>query len=227
MVVKTKEKEKARQLRQDGWSVGRIAKELDVSKGSVSLWVRDIELTDAQKEQLISNQEITRRNLLAGEASKAKCSVQRKLCRIDGAAKATESDIIHFGGCMLYWAEGGKSKNMLSFSNSDAYMIAFFMKFLRCCFPDFIPNIKLRINCYLNNGLSLTDIEDYWLSICGLERDQLGKATINKDCKNRGNKKGKLPYGVCNIVLNRTAVLHHIYGALEQYAGVQFSPAIL
>jgi predicted transcriptional regulator len=38
----------ARILRQQGKSVGAIAQELGVSKSSVSLWVRDIELSEIQ-----------------------------------------------------------------------------------------------------------------------------------------------------------------------------------
>ena len=54
--MKTDEKRKARKLRSVyGWSVRRIAKHVGVSKGSVSLWVRDIELTEKQKEHLLQS----------------------------------------------------------------------------------------------------------------------------------------------------------------------------
>jgi len=39
---KEKERRRARELRAIGWSLGAIATELDVSKSSVSVWVRDI-----------------------------------------------------------------------------------------------------------------------------------------------------------------------------------------
>ena len=55
MRAKLDEKERAIKLRKDGWSVRKIAETLDVSRGSVSLWVRDVELTKKQKEQLMPN----------------------------------------------------------------------------------------------------------------------------------------------------------------------------
>ena len=42
---KLAEKERARELRAEGWVMNDIARELGVSKSSVSLWVRDVEFT--------------------------------------------------------------------------------------------------------------------------------------------------------------------------------------
>lgn len=51
-MVKPEKREEARELRAQGVSVGKIAHVLSVSKSSVSLWVRDIVLTDEQKQEL-------------------------------------------------------------------------------------------------------------------------------------------------------------------------------
>ncbi|CAN5194493.1 hypothetical protein BH24ACT1_BH24ACT1_03920 [soil metagenome] len=40
---KVVEQERARALRAQGWTMPEIAAELEVSKGSVSLWTRDVE----------------------------------------------------------------------------------------------------------------------------------------------------------------------------------------
>ena len=53
--MKKQEKEKAIALRKQGLSVNKIAKEVGASKSTVSLWVRDIKLTDEQKQQLKDN----------------------------------------------------------------------------------------------------------------------------------------------------------------------------
>jgi transposase len=52
--VKTKERELARALRrEEGASINEIARRVGVSKSSVSHWVRDIELSQAQHEELL------------------------------------------------------------------------------------------------------------------------------------------------------------------------------
>jgi transcriptional regulator with XRE-family HTH domain len=51
--MKTEERLRARELRAArGLSIREIASILDVSRGTVSVWVRDIELTSAQRETL-------------------------------------------------------------------------------------------------------------------------------------------------------------------------------
>jgi transposase len=52
--VKTRERELARHLRRnEGAAINEIARRVGVSKSSVSLWVRDIELTEAQRQALL------------------------------------------------------------------------------------------------------------------------------------------------------------------------------
>ena len=55
-LMKTAEQAAARELRQDeGRSVKEIARLLGVSRSSVSLWVRDIELTPKQRAALMAH----------------------------------------------------------------------------------------------------------------------------------------------------------------------------
>ncbi|MCS7263556.1 MAG: helix-turn-helix domain-containing protein [Armatimonadetes bacterium] len=49
-MAKLAERQQARLLRKQGWSIKTIAKNLGVSRSSVSLWVRDIALTVEQRE---------------------------------------------------------------------------------------------------------------------------------------------------------------------------------
>jgi transposase-like protein len=52
-MVKTEERELARKLRRgEGASIKEIARRIGVSPSSVSVWVRDIELTDNQRAVL-------------------------------------------------------------------------------------------------------------------------------------------------------------------------------
>lgn len=32
-------------------------------------------------------------------------------------------------------------------------------------------------------------------------------------------RRNKLPYGTCKVVVSRTAIVQHIYGAIQEYAG--------
>ena len=86
-------------------------------------------------------------------------------------------------GCMLHWAEGSKDRNRVVFTNSDPEMLRAFLRFLRflrgpCEVSD--ERIGLSINCHLNNGLSLAEIEAWWLAELGLPASALRAATVNR-----------------------------------------------
>ena len=120
---------------------------------------------------------------------------------------------------MLYWAEGSKDRNAAIFSNSDPRMIRFFRRFLteRLDVP---PNrLSVRLNVYTGNGLSIEEIETYWLKALDLPRSCLRKHTLNHlPTSSSGKKLNKLPYGVCTLALYDTRIAQHIYGAIQEYA---------
>lgn len=74
--MKLMEKEAARTLRKEGYSINQIVETLNFSKASVSVWVRDIMLTKEQKNRLsrrgrsVESIERRRNNRLANEHKK-------------------------------------------------------------------------------------------------------------------------------------------------------------
>ncbi|HRF94928.1 MAG TPA: helix-turn-helix domain-containing protein, partial [Aggregatilineales bacterium] len=116
MMVNNKqiEREQARELRKQGISILEIAKQLNVSKGSVSAWVRDIELTPEQTHQLVKNKGITSRQYIPA-LNRDKAYLNRQKWQNEGRIKAREGNILHMTGCMLYWTEGAKRRNSIIF----------------------------------------------------------------------------------------------------------------
>lgn len=216
--MKNNQKQEARILRAAGKSIKYIAKNLQVSVGSVSAWVRDIELTKEQVNMLSNNNPIYNQQNLGAKSRKDKASILRKHYQDEGRIMAKTDNQLHAIGCMLYWAEGAKSRTKCSFTNSDVNMMKLFIKFIREIF--FVPNDKIiiMVNCYINNGLSIDDIENYWLQELQLQKLSVRKHTINiKPISSQGKKKNLLPYGVCTIRIYDTKIVQHIYGAIQEY----------
>jgi hypothetical protein len=149
------------------------------------------------------------------------CQMTRLEYRREGRARAREQDPLHMAGCMLYWAEGSKSRNQVQFANSDLNMVRFFCDFLRTSLEVRREDMTLRLNVYTDNGLTLREIEDYWLEALGLPRAALRRHTLNRPpTSSSGKKADRLPYGVCSIrLLKSTCLVQHIYGAIQEYAG--------
>lgn len=126
-------------------------------------------------------------------------------------------------GCMLYWAEGAKDRNTIKFCNSDPKMVRFFCEFLRGSLGIPSRRFSLRLNLYTNNGMTIQEVEEFWLDLLDLPRSSLRKHQLNHyPTSTSGAKRNKLPFGVCTLnVHSSTRELQHIYGAIQEYAGFE------
>lgn len=133
--MKVAERELARRLRREqGLPIKTIAAAIGVSPSSVSRWVRDVELTSAQADALRDANPIYNRQRSGTARSSANARARRVAAQQNGARLAHAGDPLHQMGCMLYWAEGARSRNHLEFTNSDPAMVQLFVHFLRRCY---------------------------------------------------------------------------------------------
>ena len=212
--MKTTEKEEARRLRKEGLSMKEIASKVHVSKGSVSLWVRDIVLTDAQCEAL--GRKMSTDN--GAEFNRVKFSEIRKQYQEAGRKMLGEKGKTFLSGCMLYWAEGTKSRNQLDFTNSDPDMMKYFIGFLRSEFNVSDDRLAISINCFTDIR-SVEEIESFWLKTLSLPKSSLRKTITNYHSSYSSKKRtNKLPYGVCKLRVSSFEILNKIYGAIQEAA---------
>jgi predicted transcriptional regulator len=219
--VKTAEREQARLMRRDeGRSIKEIASLLGVSKSSVSLWVRDIELTAEQHEALQARNGLHERQRLARAVMSENARRRRCDAQAEGRRRAKEEDRLYLAGCMLYWAEGSRNRNRLVFTNSDPEMVRLFVTFLRRAFG--LPPERFRLTCNLfaDHEERQLQIEQFWLGITELPPASLCKSTINRYSRySQKKRKNKLPFGTCRIVVFSTEITQTIYGSIQELAG--------
>jgi transcriptional regulator with XRE-family HTH domain len=216
--MKTAERERARELRrEEGRSVKELAALLGVSCSSISLWVRDIELTDEQRANL--------RRRMGGRIDGSRVNAIRALERRReeqrlGRKAARQGDVMHAAGCMLYWAEGSRDRNAVKFTNSDPEMLSFFMRFLRLSFAVSDEKVAVTCNLFADHLHRQREIEDFWLEKLQLPRSRLRSSTVNRYSKySQKKRRNKLPYGTCRLSIYDTRLTQHIYGAIQEYAG--------
>lgn len=206
---------KARQLRQQGLSVSAIARELGVSKGSVSLWVRDIVLTEKQYETLKNNQ----RENGGGKGTEAirQISIEKRITYQNaGREYAKKGRRLHQMGCMLYWAEGAKDRNYIHFINSDESMMIIFVKFLREELQVKDEDMRIYIHCHTTDTIEQERIKNYWFDLLKLPFSCLRRIYVKESGKQRINR---LENGVCTVRVHNTELTMHIFGAIQEYAG--------
>lgn len=213
--MKLEEKLLARNLRQQGLSLNEIRRKTGFTKSSISLWVRDIELTENQKKGLsekgqkrsvIERRRITRltnennrRQLIINEAAKKIISISEKELWIVGTS--------------LYWGEGAKTlKSGVHFSNSNPEMIKVIMKFFRKVCS--VPEKKFKGCIHIHQHLDYKKAEKYWSSVSGIPLTQFYK-TYRKPSISSQSKKDSLPHGTFDIYVCSTELFLKIKGWTE------------
>jgi hypothetical protein len=151
---KLHEQDHARRLRAKGWTMPDIAAELGVSRGSVSLWTRDMAF-----QPRLWKRPPGRRGPNALQ--------RRKVDEINGLLAAGRERIAELSeqeflvaGAALYAGEGSKTEGEVRFTNADPRMVAFFCAWLRHFFC--IDEARLRLVLYLHQGLDIDAAAAYW-----------------------------------------------------------------
>src|SRR3989338_8014650 len=132
-------KQRIRNLRSRGWSLGEMGLKTGIPKNTLSEWVRDIRLTDEQKERI-------RQKIIDAGAIGRPLAVKANYEKIERWKEKIRSEVKHFGKLtvknreigklicgLLYLCEGAKypSTKCLVFGNSNPQVIRCFANLLR------------------------------------------------------------------------------------------------
>jgi hypothetical protein len=172
---KVNEQTRARQLRGLGWTYDEIAADLSVSKSSVSLWCRDVEL-----DRAVWDARRAERALPAWTLRGPSVRAQRKQAQIEVFAAEGRERIGRLSdreflvaGTALYAGEGAKTDGCVKLANTDPRIVEFFMAWLRRFFE--IDESQLRVKLYLHDGLDLDGASDFWSTLTGIPLTQFTK----------------------------------------------------
>lgn len=201
----------AQELRKLGKSIKTIAKELNVSPSSVQIWTQNIVLTDNQIDQLKHS-----RRGGSIQAARVRYNTHKNIrqqYQEEGRIEAQKQNLLHCMGSMLFWAEGSKKKNQITFTNSDVNMIKLFVRFLVEALNIKAEDLSIRINCFLNNMKDIKQVHDYWISELNIHGCTINKPTIKLTCNTIDN------FGICCVNVYDTQKAQQLYGAIQEYAG--------
>lgn len=219
-MAKYKLRLKARNLRRKGISVKSIAHQLNVSKSTASLWVRDIILTVEQLEKL---KQIELKGAERGRFKSALLQKQKKLELIEKSAqeglskldKLTEKEFF-VAGLALYWGEGNKKGTRVELCNSDPKMIQFILLWLY----KFFEISDNEIVCYIGINEAHREREDivkeYWSRVTNIPLDQFRQTSWKKVINKKVYENFNEHYGVFVIrVLKPARIYYKLIGYIE------------
>jgi Rapsyn N-terminal myristoylation and linker region len=186
----------------------------------VSLWVRDIELTEAQVAALRERNPAYNGQLLGAKVRVALGRERRAGHQEEGRGRVRAGDEGFIRACLLYWAEGAKSRHSLSFSNADSEMVRLWMSVLRSTLC--VPESRIRLTCYLytDHLERQRHVEDFWLGLTGLDRSSLCRSIVNNYSRSSQRKrKNMLPYGTVKVAVHDTRLIQMILGGIQEIGG--------
>lgn len=178
MKAKKLEKNKAILLREKGYSLKEIADNLNVSKGSVSPWVRDVKLNKKARNRidLIKSEAVKKAMVINHE----KRILREKICVSWAKKKFNKSKLNLFENrlicSLLYWGEGAKFSNAVEFTNSDPKMVRIFLNTL--CFGFGVDRRKIRANMHLHEYHNEKKQKKMWCDLLDLSESQFNKSYL-------------------------------------------------
>ena len=209
--MKIIEREKAIGLRKQGLTYREIEGLLNVSKGSLSLWLNSIPYLPSEA----SNQTRRIASINAGQVlhrrkidrvSKIKAAAKQEIKKID-------TDTFKLLGVMAYWSEGSKTNDgLVKFTNADPGFIKFAVKWLRVICD--VPEEKLRLHVRIHSDTDKEEAENYWSSITGIPKNRCYKTTLKKSDSN-GKRFRKLSNGIASIIVCDSNLFYKIMGWIE------------
>ncbi len=198
-------------LREQGHSINEIAHILQAAKSSVSTWTKEARLTDEQiftlRERAHSPTAIEKRRQarLLSEASKRNASITSAFSEV-GSISARELWLV---GTALYWAEGGKTKRMVRFSNGDPEMIKLMMRYFRESCQ--VSEDKFRGYIHIHESLDPIAAEKYWSDIANIPLTNFYKTYRKHNPSSKGLRQ-TLPHGVFDIYIADVTLFLKIQG---------------
>ncbi|MCX6739347.1 MAG: helix-turn-helix domain-containing protein [Candidatus Parcubacteria bacterium] len=214
-------------MRREGESIKDIAEKLNVSKGSVSVWCQDIELTKKQKSHL------KERMIKAGHRGRLLGAEMNKKKKADAIAfyrKSGKNDIVALSdkelfvsGLSLYWAEGVKApQSRLAFVNSDPRLIKLMFRWFQVCMnvqqKEFAPRIFIN-EIHKKREKKLVE---YWSHLLQLPKEQFGNVVFLKMKQKKVYENYDSYFGILSLgVVKSTNLKYRILGLIEALGEIE------
>jgi hypothetical protein len=213
---KTAERERARDLRAEGWTYNEIAAELGVAKSSVSLWCREVQvdevaLAERRRDRSLTGNRAARRR----GPNKLQRAKQEEIERLRGEGlgrigQLNNRDLL-IAGAALYAGEGSKTDGALRFTNSDPRMTALFMRWFRSIID--VDESRLRVHLYLHEGLDLDAAIEFWARVTAIPRAQFIKPY--RAVPDEGIRHNKHEMGCAGVCYSSTTAHRTVMGLVD------------
>lgn len=222
--------QEALKLRFQGKSYGEIKQLIGVPKSTLSSWFKNLEFPLTIQKILEEKGRITREPLMEFNRRRTEIikdenkKIERHSFKDIHLLSRYELTLI---GVALYWAEGYKIEKQkttaqICFANSDAYMVALFLRFLREIIE--IPEEKLKVSAHIYPNINKESAIDFWSKITNIPKARF-RATQQISKASKGKRSwNSLPFGTLKLTIHGRQYCYRVKGwinALKNQSGLK------
>lgn len=198
-MAKSKLKLAARTLRKEKRSIKSIAKELNVSVSSVSVWCRDIIFS--AEDQLA----LKKKGYFAGTEARLQAIKKRRakldkkienihLNSVKEIGQLAKKEIL-IAGTALYWGEGFKKDSLVGLASMSPSIAKFYIKWLKVCFGVKQEDLLIRVTLNSSYKSQTNLIVQFWSQELGIPITQFAQpyyqlTTQKKEYENKSEYHG-------------------------------------
>lgn len=211
-MARTKDKAKVLELRKKGHSYSMIKAELDISKGTLSGWLKDFPLSDKRISELQSNSQI--RIEKSRNTKQKKKDARRKDVYNKVAIDIENSKDPEFvAGFYLYWGEGTKTAEYsIAITNTDPAIIKCFVTWLRKfgISPD---NLKIKLHIYTDQNEK--ELKKFWSKVTGIPEINYYKSYSKLSSSKSKTYKGTFSFGTCSVIYHERDTYEYVLAGIK------------
>lgn len=211
-------KQKAIQLRMQGMSYSQIKESIKISKGTLSMWLREYPLPEERIKALRGNnpKRIERfRNTMAAKKEERLRISYNRVAQDLGVLSNREMLI---AGFFLYWGEGSKTAAATTaLTNTNPTMLIFFIRWLKLLG---VKKSDMRVKLHLYSDMDIEKTKIWWSKKLGIPPGQFRKSYIKETSQSSAVYKGYFRYGTCTVIYDNVILLNYILMGLK-YLGAE------
>lgn len=199
-------------MRKSGMSYSQIKVELGVSKSTLSLWLRDLPLSDERLRALRDFNQVriekTRQTKLQNKKARRQIVLEKVRSDLE-----TSNSPLFVGGFYLYWGEGTKSSEYsVALTSTDPAIIRTFLAWLVLLGAD-ISKCHVKLHVYSDQNIK--EIIHFWSKQTNLSSSHFYKPYVKKTTLQGKTYKGMFGFGTCTVYYHNRDVYEYVMAGLE------------
>lgn len=204
-------------LRKQGKSYSQIKEKLNVSKSSLSLWLRNYPLSEERIRELRDWNEQRIEKFRNTMKKKRETRLNILLEKLRKHILPLSEKELFIAGLMLYWGEGAKTTPFVaSLSNTNPEIVKFFLYWLDEIMK--FPKNKIVVRLHLYRDMNINEEINYWSRALNVSVNQFKSPYIKKTTF-KGLTYKSFGHGTCNIIVYGRDIIEKIMCGIKAISG--------